>query len=300
MTSVFLSHSSRDKATARRVAVDLSMSDISVWFDEWRIVVGDSITQKVSRGLDDTDFVVVLLSKHSVESGWVEKEWMSRVGDEAGSRNVAILPVLLEDCGIPRLLRDKKYADIRAGYESGIRDLIEGVKHHAFDQKPISAGARVSTGSIVFETTRPHLPHLNGLINTIESGCFERFESGLRAHVRIIASHAATQQLAEATGLNKLVLESSDYAISSSSAAPTELIGEQSFVIQRGMRVLDPATGQLTPLPFQQSGRTRTVVRAWTSSGEIIGDFAQKTRFDNGIPVRVLECEGSFRAVIAL
>lgn len=58
MPAVFLSHSSRDKKTAKRLATDIMMSNISVWLDEWEIHVGHSITQKISRGLDDVDFVV--------------------------------------------------------------------------------------------------------------------------------------------------------------------------------------------------------------------------------------------------
>ena len=65
MVKVFLSHSSKDKSIARKIAEDLRDKGIGVWFDEWNIFVGHSITQKISQGLEESDFVAVLLTKNS-------------------------------------------------------------------------------------------------------------------------------------------------------------------------------------------------------------------------------------------
>jgi len=133
--SVFLSHSSRDKPLARQIAHDLLMANIDVWLDEWKILVGDSITQCIQRGLEETDFIAVLLTKHSVESGWVEKEWQSQIGREASTRQVFILPLKADDCIIPVLLRDKNYADFQGEYADAIKRLIEAVNGHASRRK---------------------------------------------------------------------------------------------------------------------------------------------------------------------
>jgi len=107
MITVFLSHSSRDKSLARRIAEDLKTRSIEVWFDEWEIRVGHSISQMIERGLEKADYVAVLLTSHSVNSGWVEKEWQAKIGEEAEKRKVIILPLRGENCRIPALLRDK-------------------------------------------------------------------------------------------------------------------------------------------------------------------------------------------------
>jgi len=109
MITVFLSHSSRDKDLARRIAKDLKSHSIKVWFDEWEIHVGHSISQMIERGLEKADFVAVLLTRHSVNSGWVDKEWQAKIGEEAAKRKVIILPLRGENCRIPALLRDKRY-----------------------------------------------------------------------------------------------------------------------------------------------------------------------------------------------
>ena len=109
---------------------------IVVWFDEWEIHVGDSITQKIERGLDKADFVAVLLTKHSVSSGWVDKEWRPKIAEEAERRKVIILPLKAENCPIPVLLRDKKYANFLKDYTSGLDALLKAIEAHSKQKIP--------------------------------------------------------------------------------------------------------------------------------------------------------------------
>ncbi len=131
MASIFLSHCNVDKLLARKIAQDLKAYDFGVWLDEWEIVVGDSITQKINKGLDESEFVAVLLTDESVKSGWVEKEWQSKVGEEAESKRTLVLPLKGNECKIPPLLRDKKYADFETDYSVGIKDLIRAIRKHS-------------------------------------------------------------------------------------------------------------------------------------------------------------------------
>ena len=48
---VFLSHSSKDKATVRDVAERLRKDGLRVWLDEWVLKPGDSIPAKIEEGL---------------------------------------------------------------------------------------------------------------------------------------------------------------------------------------------------------------------------------------------------------
>ncbi len=113
MASVFLSHSSVDKPFARRLGNDLRQYGAKVWIDEAEIKIGDSLIEKISKGLSETDFVIVLLSKASCESEWVKKEVNIALNKEIYGKQVVVLPCLIEDCNIPLFLIDKKYADFR-------------------------------------------------------------------------------------------------------------------------------------------------------------------------------------------
>lgn len=123
MAKIFLSHSSKDKGFVRKLATSLNKLGHIVWLDEWEIRVGDSIVSKIESGIEQADFVVVILSKKSTSSEWVQKEWQAKYWDEINRRNVFVLPILLEECPIPILLRTKKYADFSLDYEAGLIEL---------------------------------------------------------------------------------------------------------------------------------------------------------------------------------
>lgn len=127
MSAVFLSHSSQDKPLAKKLARELTEAGVDVWLDEWNIAVGDSISTRIQEGLDSSDYVAVMLTKSSVSSGWVNKEWQSKVGDEASRRQTIILPLKFDDCDVPRLLRDKKYADFSSDYDAAFKHLLHSV-----------------------------------------------------------------------------------------------------------------------------------------------------------------------------
>ncbi|NTW48186.1 MAG: TIR domain-containing protein [Chlorobiales bacterium] len=135
MTTVFISHSSADKLVARRVAHALQASGFNVWLDEWRIRIGEPITQCIQKGLSESHFLVVLLSEKSVSSRWVEREWQSKYSQELDRNQIAVLPVLCQPCDIPPLLRDKKYADISTNFANGIQELLSSL-HEFSDLLP--------------------------------------------------------------------------------------------------------------------------------------------------------------------
>jgi TIR domain/Putative peptidoglycan binding domain len=124
MKSIFISYSSRDKDIALKLASDLKIRNHRIWLDEWQVHVGECIPTKIAEGIGSADFLIVLLSQHSVNSAWVEREWTAAYWDEVNDARVAILPVLVEPCQIPKLLQTKKYADFSSSYESGFQELI--------------------------------------------------------------------------------------------------------------------------------------------------------------------------------
>lgn len=299
MTSIFLSHSNQDKEIARRLAIDLSMSGIKTWYDEWEIQVGHSISQRIETGLIDAEFVVVLLSKHSVASGWVQKEWRSRIGDEANSKGIIILPVMVDNCDTPPLLRDKRYADLRTDYLSGLRDLIDSIRAHAAVGKPVTAGACIESGQIIFERIEPEIAFLRGLINTIESGCFERSEGKLRLHVHIVPSHNDIKDLGDKIGINRMILESSDFAISTNQDSPTIFRAHRRFTLPKGERITNIGSGKRTPLPTAVNVLTDTTVAAVTKGGIITGNFEQSVTYSSGVQIPNVHAFGTFAAIVA-
>jgi len=108
---VFISHSSKDKPFATQLAVDLSNAGHSPWLDS-------------AVGIKDCDFVLVILSKHSINSHWVEREWESKYWDEVQAGEIKVIPVLFDECEIPQLLKTKKYANFTRDYSTGLDEVL--------------------------------------------------------------------------------------------------------------------------------------------------------------------------------
>ncbi|WP_338286520.1 toll/interleukin-1 receptor domain-containing protein [Luteolibacter sp. LG18] len=122
---VFLSHSSKDKPFVRQLAADLTNAGVTVWLDERRILVGDSIVEKIGQGLAESDFFLIVLSENSVVSEWVKRELNNALFKEVEKRDVHILPIRLDECEVPPLIVGKKYADFSKSYKDGLSDLLQ-------------------------------------------------------------------------------------------------------------------------------------------------------------------------------
>lgn len=127
MATVFLSHSSKDKDFVRRLANDLTEMGHTPWLDERDIRAGESIVGKVGEGVAKADYVVIVLSNNSVQSGWFAREWEAKLWQEINQGKTMVIPVLFEDCEIPLLLQPKKYADFRKSYTKGFVELMGGI-----------------------------------------------------------------------------------------------------------------------------------------------------------------------------
>ena len=73
MSSIFISHSHRDRAFAISLADKLRAAGLRVWVDEAELQVGDSLLSKIADGIRDADYLAVVLSQSSVSSEWVRK-----------------------------------------------------------------------------------------------------------------------------------------------------------------------------------------------------------------------------------
>ncbi len=105
---VFLSYSRQDVDLAREIAYRLHEKESAVWHDELESRVGEPIIELISKGIDEANVMVVLVSRASMRSAWVRAEVEAAV-----KRNLPIFPVLIEDCIIHSTLQGIVYEDFR-------------------------------------------------------------------------------------------------------------------------------------------------------------------------------------------
>lgn len=124
---VYISYSHDDRGFVENLAEDLIRRRILVWWDEWEIGVGDSLIAKIESGISSSSYLAIVLSPNSVSSQWVREELNAGLIRQLRERRVFVLPILIEDCEIPVFLQDKRYADFREDYTSGLVDLLTGI-----------------------------------------------------------------------------------------------------------------------------------------------------------------------------
>lgn len=72
---VFISHASEDKeAIVRSLANALQHHGLKVWYDEFTLRIGDSLRQKIDRGLATSRVGLVVLSPDFIAKGWTNYE----------------------------------------------------------------------------------------------------------------------------------------------------------------------------------------------------------------------------------
>lgn len=124
---VFLSYASADKEIAQKIVAELRQEGIRVWFDTYELQPADSIAEAIVRAISASDYLVVLLSPHSVNSVWVQKELGATLSRDLTARDITLLPVLIADCEIPPPLAYYQYLDLRTDFEEGVSRLVERV-----------------------------------------------------------------------------------------------------------------------------------------------------------------------------
>ena len=150
---VFISHANQDKPFVRKLINELEKHNLSVWFDDQEIKVGDSIVAKISEGLRDSDYLVVVLSKVSVTSSWVQEELNAALMNQISDKGGVVLPVLIEDCELPPLLRNRLYADFRTDFQVGLNKLLTVLKQEGESASDVTTIATTTTTTTT--TPRP-------------------------------------------------------------------------------------------------------------------------------------------------
>ena len=104
MTDVFLSYASEDRVRVRPLVDLLERQGWTVWWDR-EIHAGPRFDQVIEKALDQASCVVVVWSRQSVQSDWVQTE-----ASEGLERDI-LVPVRIDDVRLPLGFRRSRGAD---------------------------------------------------------------------------------------------------------------------------------------------------------------------------------------------
>lgn len=94
-SSCFISHSSKDKEFAQKLAGRLRSAGVPIWYAPEDILPGEKIYDQVRKAIGSFDRLLVVLSTHSMESNWVQTELASALARERKEGARVLFPVAL-------------------------------------------------------------------------------------------------------------------------------------------------------------------------------------------------------------
>jgi hypothetical protein len=90
---VFISHASEDKdEVVRPLVYSLQSHGLKVWYDEFEMKIGDSLRRKIDKGLANSKFGIVVLSKNFISKGWTNYE-LDGIITKVNSGEQILLPI---------------------------------------------------------------------------------------------------------------------------------------------------------------------------------------------------------------
>ncbi|MBK7595719.1 MAG: toll/interleukin-1 receptor domain-containing protein [Gemmatimonadetes bacterium] len=91
---VFICHASQDKdAVVRPLARELVANHVAVWYDEFELLLGDSLREKIDGGLSESRYGIVVLSPAFFARRWPQSELDGLFARESMEGERVILPI---------------------------------------------------------------------------------------------------------------------------------------------------------------------------------------------------------------
>ena len=131
---VFICHASEDKEEfVRPLAERLTQQLIDVWYDEFSLSIGDSLTQKIDEGLAKSRFGIVVLSPSFFNKPWAKRELNGLTAREMIEKKNLILPIwhrvsVNEVLQFSPPLADKKAISSADGINAVLREIAKKIK----------------------------------------------------------------------------------------------------------------------------------------------------------------------------
>ena len=114
---IFLCHASQDKQPTRDLCERLLGEGYDVWLDERSLLPGQDWEREIRSAVRDSDAIIVLISKNSVNKiGFVQRELRLAldVADERPEGAIFLIPLRLDDAPIPARLNRWQWLDIES------------------------------------------------------------------------------------------------------------------------------------------------------------------------------------------
>ncbi len=132
MTQIFISYSRKDLSFIEHLAIDLEKQGFDVWYDLSDLEGGDRWNRAIQQAIQNSQYVILVLSPDSVESKWVEKEFFF-----ADKLNKKIIPLYYRPCELGLAYVNLHYIEVDGEkYTSNFNKVLRALDIRKDHRKP--------------------------------------------------------------------------------------------------------------------------------------------------------------------
>jgi TIR domain len=129
----FISHSSKNRAAARRLEKLLEAEGLQVWLDDSEIRLGVLLSTELQTSIHQCRTFVLLWSKPAAASRWVNSEWLT-----AFHLDRLILPCVLDETRLPQCLQNSVYLNLRRVGQDEAKRLARQIREAGDSPTPLA------------------------------------------------------------------------------------------------------------------------------------------------------------------
>lgn len=144
---MFISYARADRRLVHSFARRLTERGLLVWIDAWEMSPGDVLRDRITAGIQEARYFLIVLSPTSLESDWVKYELTSGLLLEVEAGRVRVIPAIAKGADfadLPIDLRTKFCLDLRntQSRRRAVDQLVDLVRPEARERRELLAALR--------------------------------------------------------------------------------------------------------------------------------------------------------------
>lgn len=129
---IFMSYSRRELGFVDDLVSQLEQKGYDVWLDYRVLIPGSPWKEQIDKGLDESDTVLLVISKASISSQYVELEWRHFL-----DMKKRMILLIFEAVDLPEELEKFEWVDFRGSYQAGLDELFSQLEKPIQEEHPV-------------------------------------------------------------------------------------------------------------------------------------------------------------------
>ena len=129
--NIFISYSRRELGFVDDLVSKLEGETHNVWLDYRALIPGEPWGPQIEKGLEESDTVLLVVSKAELESKYVTSEWHHFLDTKK-----RVILLIFEAVDLPTELEKFEWVDFRGSYEAGLKELFSQLEKPIQEEHP--------------------------------------------------------------------------------------------------------------------------------------------------------------------